>query len=72
MTKPLLCDIKHYDINAIGDLVLIMAKNIEQSLIDGGATPGDDYTIRDLYNWAMPFALDLSRKNDRLTYVSNF
>jgi hypothetical protein len=37
--------------------MLVIAKNIEEALMEGGASPGEDYTIRDLYSWAVPFAL---------------
>lgn len=72
MTAPLLRKIKHTDANTLEDLFLIMAKNIECSLIEGGAIPGKDYSIRDLYTWATPFALEVFKKNDSITYAAEF
>ena len=57
MSNPLLKEIGKTAPDKLEDLILVMAKNIEYSLIRGGASPGKDYTIKDLYSWAMPFAL---------------
>ena len=43
--------------NAFADAFLITADIIEKSLIQGGAKPGKDYTIIDLYKLAQPFIL---------------
>lgn len=56
--------------DTLEDLLLIMAKNVETSLIQAGATPGKDYTIRDLYTWGMPFALEVFRNSDKITYAT--
>jgi len=45
------------DASHLQDLLLVLAKNIEKSLIAGGAVGGQDYTILDLYKLAQPFAL---------------
>jgi hypothetical protein len=47
----------------LDDLLLIMAKNVEAGLIKGGARPGIDYSILDLYELAQPFALEIFKKN---------
>ena len=72
MTQPLIREIRHTDASTLEDLLLIMAKNMELSLIEAGATPGEDYTIRDLYNWSTPFALEVFKKKDRITYRVEF
>ncbi len=60
------------DPSTLEDLILIMARNIEKSLIDGGAIPGKDYTMNNLYSWAMPFAVEVF-KSKCITYTaSNF
>lgn len=72
MAQPLLREIRHTDATTLEDLLLIMAKNMEQSLIEAGATPGKDYSVRDLYTWATPFALEVFKKNDSITYRTSF
>ncbi|WP_163560826.1 hypothetical protein [Halomonas sp. NO4] len=72
MAAPLIRDIRHTDATTLEDLLLIMAKNMERSLIEAGATPGEDYSMRDLYTWATPFALEVFKKNDSITYAIEF
>jgi hypothetical protein len=43
-----------YDASTMTDLLSILMANIEDALIQSGATPGVDYTFRDLATWAMP------------------
>ena len=69
MSAPLLKRVGSTAPACLEDFLLIMAKNIEASLIQGGAEPGKDYSIRDLYSWAMPFAIE-SFKNGTLTFAS--
>jgi hypothetical protein len=64
MTKRLIADFGRTDPTTLEDLLLVMANNIEASLLQAGATPGEDYSFRDLYNWATPFALEVFR-NDK-------
>jgi hypothetical protein len=48
-----------------------MAKNVEASLLQGGAKPGEDYTIRDLYTWGLPFALSVfNTKDSDITFAA--
>ncbi|KRB07975.1 hypothetical protein [Lysobacter sp. Root690] len=72
MTKSLIRDLRHTDATTLEDLVLVMAKNIEHSLIEAGATPGEDYTMRDLFNWSTPFALEVFKKSGVITYRTEF
>jgi hypothetical protein len=62
--KRLIRDFGEADPNTLEDLWLILARNVEDSLIEAGATPGEDYTMLDLYKLAQPFVLDLFRKPD--------
>jgi hypothetical protein len=59
------------DPSTLEDLVLIMAKNIEQALIQAGAIPGTDYTIKDLFSLATPFALH-EFKEGKISYVASW
>lgn len=73
MNKQLLRDIGKTAPKTLEDLVFIMAKNIETSLIEGGAVPGKDYKIHDLYTWAMPFALEVFKdKTENISYAVEF
>jgi hypothetical protein len=53
----LIPDFNHIADDDFTDFFSIIAKNIEDSLIQSGAKPSKDYTILDLYNLAQPFAL---------------
>jgi hypothetical protein len=46
-----------YDPTHMQDFIQIMAMNVEDALLQMGAVPGVDYTLRDVIGWAMPFAL---------------
>ena len=73
MSNSLLRNVGKTAPNTLEDLVLIMAKNIESSLINGGAIPGQDYKIHDLYSWAMPFALEVFKdKEKNISYAVEF
>lgn len=73
MSKPLLRKIGRTAPDTLEDLLLVMAKNVEKSLISAGAEPGKDYSIRDLYNWGTPFALEIFRSKDKdITYAIEF
>jgi hypothetical protein len=72
MATPLLRQFETTDPNTLEDLFLIMANNIERSLIQGGAIPGKDYSIHDLFTWATPFALEVFKKNDSMSFRTSF
>ena len=73
MSEPLLKKIVRTAPDTLEDLLLVMAKNVETSLLAAGAEPGKDYSIRDLYNWGTPFALDVFRCKDKeITYAIEF
>lgn len=59
--KPLRPNFKATDCNRLGDLLYAFAKNIENSLVQAGAVSGQDYTINDLYGWAVQLAVEWLR-----------
>jgi hypothetical protein len=70
MSNKLLRDIESVAPENLDDLLLVMAKNVEEGLIKGGARPGIDYSILDLYQLAQPFALEIFKKNiETMTYA---
>lgn len=59
--------------SSLEDLLLVMAKNVEESLLEGGAKPGKDYGVLDLYKLAQPFALSVFESRNDVTFAtSNF
>ena len=68
MSNKLIRDFNQFDPKTLEDLLLIMAKNMEDSLIQGGAEPGKDYTILDCYRLAQPFALSVFEKSNDMSY----
>jgi len=50
------------------DALLVTACYIEDSLIQGGAKPGKDYTVVDLYKLAQPFVLSRFQKGELTDY----
>lgn len=47
---------------------MALAYTVEDSLISAGAEPGKDYSILDLYKLAQPFALEVFKSNENITY----
>lgn len=66
MTDPLIRQYAHSDQSTLQDCWLVTASEIEQSLIEAGATPGEDYGYLDLYKLAMPVVVERV-KNDQIT-----
>ena len=62
--KKLIPDFERVDTTTLEDLLLVMAKNIEDSLIQAGGQPGKDYTLLDCYKLAQPFALEVFKNKD--------
>jgi len=60
--EPLIKGSAVYSENLLDELLLAIARNIEDSLVKAGAKPGIDYSILDLYNLAQPFALQRMSK----------
>ena len=67
MTKPVLPHVGSTDASTL-EYLLLMAKTMVTSLIRGGTTFGEDFSIRDPYTWATPFALHVF-KNGNVTFV---
>jgi hypothetical protein len=63
--KPLIPSFHLITSDDFSDFYAIIAKNVEDSLITSGATPGKDYTILDLYKLAQPFVLQCWRQPDK-------
>ena len=59
----LIDDFEFTNPNTLEDILLIFAKNIENSLIQAGAIAGQDYNILDLYKLAHPFVLEKFKEN---------
>jgi hypothetical protein len=54
---------------ALEDLLLIMAKNVESAMITAGAEPGKDYTYQDLFTLAMPLVLEVWRTSGKVHFA---
>lgn len=67
--KRLLEKPKPYGENAFADAFLVTACFIEDSLLQGGAKPGKDYTVVDLYTLAQPFILARFSKGEITDYL---
>lgn len=61
---PLIRRYATYDSTHLTDFLQIIAANVEDALISSGATPGVDYSLRDIFEWAMPVFLDIFRDPD--------
>jgi predicted DNA-binding transcriptional regulator AlpA len=58
--------LKTYDtveMNSFEDTIYVCALNVEDALLLGGATPGKDYKMLDLYKLAMPVAAAMFHEN---------
>lgn len=58
MQKPLISKLDECVRGELADELMAFAYTVEQSLIQSGANPGEDYTLLDLYKLAQPFALE--------------
>lgn len=50
--------------NDMEDCIMLIAAKIEDSLMDAGAKPGQDYTLLDLYKLALPFVVHRFQKGE--------
>lgn len=57
MSNRLLKTYETVDRQSLDDLIYIAALNVENALLLGGAVPGKDYTILDLYRLGNPYAV---------------
>ena len=53
MTKKLIADFGECDASTMTDILSVAARDIEDALIQCGATPGTDYSYKDLFGWAV-------------------
>ena len=61
------------DTTSLEDLLLVVAKNIEEAMLTAGAEPGKDYTYRDLFTLSLPFAVDTWKHNrDKMSFSTDF
>lgn len=56
----------------LDDLVLAMAANIESAFISSGAVPGEDYSRKDLFTLAQPFALEVFKRSDDISFFTEW
>ncbi|RUM91077.1 MAG: hypothetical protein DSZ27_07400 [Thiomicrospira sp.] len=61
MSNPLISKLEVSVRGSLADELMSLAHTIENSLIQSGGTPGEDYTLLDLYKLAQPFALEKFR-----------
>lgn len=72
MTAQLIRPCEEIDPTTLEDYYMAIAKSIEKSLIEAGATPGVDYTFLDLYKLAQPFVLDRFKREDGLSFPASW
>lgn len=71
--KPLIRYLETTDLNNLSDYWWLIARSIEQSLIQSGAIPGKDYSFKDCYELARPFVLEkFKTENIDITAAKNF
>lgn len=68
MTNKLIRDFEKVEISSLEDLLLVMAKNVEDSLLLAGAVPEKDYTILDCYKLGQPLALEIFKKHGNMHF----
>ena len=52
MSGRLIKEYKRYGKDSLGDYLLILATDVEDSMIEAGAEPGKDYTYLDIFKMA--------------------
>lgn len=53
MAERIIKSFESYDTSTMTDFLSMVARNIEDSLIQCGATPGKDYSYTDVFNWSV-------------------
>jgi hypothetical protein len=61
--KKLIAKHDKRDFNDLDDFLYTVAECIEEAFLLAGAQPGKDYTYRDLFSLAAPFALEQWKKD---------
>ena len=69
MVRPLITRYARTDSKTLEDLWLVLACNVEDSLLQAGATPGADYTIRDCYTLAQPLVVAMFTRTHDVTFA---
>ena len=49
--------------DALEDRFVVVAKTVENALLQAGAKPEQDYTILDVFKLAQPFLLEMHKEN---------
>ena len=72
--EQLIRDLPSTDPTTLTDLLLVMAKNVEDAILEtGSAVPGVDYTLRDLFMLAQPFALNVWKNSkNKVTFTTSW
>lgn len=58
--------------HTLEDMIYVAALNVEDALITGGAIPGVDYQIMDLYRLGAPFAMKLYESHPNPEHVTGY
>jgi transcriptional regulator with XRE-family HTH domain len=58
------------DMKNMADFWWLVAKSTEQSLIESGAVPGQDYSLLDLYQLAQPFVLEQFKSGETQPFAN--
>lgn len=64
MSKRLTKKYDAIDKKSLTDVLMVVAANIEDALLQNGATPGKDYTYMDLYNMSLKYITTSEMKKD--------
>lgn len=72
MKKRLLRTHEAVNIKTLDDMIYIAALNIEDGMLTGGAEPGKDYKLIDLYQMAIPLAITMYSKRTDVGYTTGY
>lgn len=67
--KPLMKRLELMGSKDLSDELYAIAFNIEQTLLNSGAVPKEDYTYLDLIKLAQPFVIEMFKKVDNFEYI---
>lgn len=67
--KSLIQDYDNVSMESLEDVLMVVAKTVENSIKQAGGIPGKDYTILDCYKLAQPFALEIFKiSGEKITF----
>jgi hypothetical protein len=72
MAARLIAEFGKTDAQSLEDLLLIMASNVEKSMMQAGANAGKDYNYKDLFMIAAPLAAVVYSRSDKVTYSAEW